>query len=165
MVICSSRDIAVHKMSSDSESTDSATRSESSSSSSDESTASESTKLEKKSPEKKSTIKKSAGKKRALAESHPECQRCTQAKAQKTGTPARWIQHVAEFIKAHPELPEGEARIRARKEYIPSNGRKKSFERIYKEAWKARHPAEMLKNLTKEELDEKIRQDFLKRDF
>jgi len=95
-----------------------------------------------------------------LVNSHPSCEKCLHVKKRKPGQPSAWNQFLKNFQSSHPDLNAGSSIIEARKRYVPPNGRAKSYERIFKEVWKARNPA--WKTLYREdELEDKIRADFL----
>lgn len=97
---------------------------------------------------------------KAAPQSHPDCERCKKKPAPTRVNP--WNQFLKAYIKSHPELTVEDAKIEARKRYVPANGRKKSFERIYKETFLARHPSFKFKGLQDEELRDVIRDSFLK---
>lgn len=72
-----------------------------------------------------------------------------------------WGIFLHKFKMEHPDLCPAEATVEARKIYVPKSGKKKSFERIATEQWKASHPREWAK-LTKEERIEAVRAHFIK---
>jgi len=75
-------------------------------------------------------------------------------------TCAPWQKFLKTYAADHPELSRGDALIEARKRYIGPKGKKKSFERIYREAWLAYHPS---LEMAREELNANVRKDFIEK--
>jgi len=102
---------------------------------------------------------------------HPKCPsnrkpRARQFKKRKehpTEEPERktpWGRYLYAFKKEHPEMDKHTAKVEARKTYIPESGKKKSFQRIFAEKWKANNPLwTQIKD--PQELDNVIRAAFL----
>ncbi len=72
----------------------------------------------------------------------------------------RWGRYLFKFKTDHPAMDSHTAKVEARKAYIPESGKKKSFQRIFAEKWKANNPLwREIKD--PKELDAKIRDAFL----
>lgn len=71
-----------------------------------------------------------------------------------------WGRYLFKFKSDHPQLDPHTAKVEARKAYVPKSGKKKSFQRIFAEKWKANNPL-WREMKTSKEVDAKIREAFL----
>lgn len=99
---------------------------------------------------------------RAVVESHPECVKCGTVKKRVPGQPSAWAQYLRKFQVENAHLGAMESVIEARKRYVPPSGHLKSYERVFKEVFKTRHPA-WRTQWSGEELKTQMREDFLRR--
>jgi len=116
-----------------------------------------------KKPSKKDKKKKAAELELKAGDRHPECTLCP-PKKQKKG-PAElteWNAFLKKFRLEHPGMVSGEVTMEARKRYVPSSGKKKSYERLWKEVWRYRNP-QWKDMYTPEEAKEQMRKDFIER--
>lgn len=92
---------------------------------------------------------------------HPDCPRCLKKKSQaEFEGPSAWTKYLRDFQFKNPGMSKGESEIEARKYYIKPNGRAKSYERIYRDVWRARHPTWKV-DFNAAEAKDKMRADFL----
>lgn len=71
-----------------------------------------------------------------------------------------WGRYLFKFKAEHPQLDSHTAKVEARKAYVPASGKKKSFQRIFAEKWKANNPLwREIKDA--KEVDKRIREAFL----
>jgi hypothetical protein len=68
------------------------------------------------------------------------CLRCEKKRNRRT-EPSAWMQFLKKFQLKNPGMSVGESQIQARKLYIPKNGRMKSYERVFREFWRAKNPS------------------------
>ncbi len=73
---------------------------------------------------------------------------------------SEWGKFLHKFKQEHKEYHSLQATIEARKVYIPSSGKQKSFERIFTEVWKTKNP--MWQSMSKEQRVLAIRESFVK---
>lgn len=96
---------------------------------------------------------------RAIPQPHPECVKCSAKKPRSHG-PSAWSVFLKKYQNENPGMAATEAIVEARKRYVPPSGRKKSFERIFRELWRIRNPCwKTLYN--PEQAKDKMREDFL----
>jgi len=103
-------------------------------------------------------------KKDPLPEPHPDCARCKAPKVKGPNTTQAWHEFKKKFELEHPDLDKFELDVEARKHYVPQSGKAKSFERIYREQYLARHPGERTK-YSPEELALRIREAYVNERF
>lgn len=88
-----------------------------------------------------------------------ECAKCTKKRSRRS-EPSAWMMFLKKFQLANPGMSVGESQVQARKLYIPKNGRLKSFERVFREFWRAKNPS--YKELHPADAGKgKMREDFL----
>lgn len=71
-----------------------------------------------------------------------------------------WGLFLADFKRTHPDMVPQDATMEAQMRYIPKNGKKKSFERIFTEVWKRYTPKHV--HMTKEQKALAMREDFIR---
>lgn len=108
--------------------------------------------------------------KRSVAPSHEACEKCMKSTQKKTGGPSPWMTFLKSYQMKNPGMSQGQAQIEARKRYVGPSGRKKSYERIFREVWRAKNPAWKTLYPGPEKLDppkedseatQKMREDFI----
>jgi hypothetical protein len=70
-----------------------------------------------------------------------------------------WGKYLFEYKQQHPELNPLEATIEARKRYVPENGKKKSYQKLFAEVWKIKNPD--WRRFTESERQLAMRQSFI----
>ena len=95
---------------------------------------------------------------RSKPDAHPECDRCKERKKHPSEK-SEWNRFLKDFQYRNPDMALGESLIEARKRYVPKNGKLKSYERLWRDVWRAKNPA--WKSMASEEWRGKMREDFL----
>lgn len=93
----------------------------------------------------------------------PDCEKCNMPKTETVPSP--WHAYLREFTARHPTLSKEEVMMKARLQYVPPSGKKKSFEKLYTQWYMAMHPHFALSKPTPEEISKVVRKAFVKEDF
>lgn len=76
-----------------------------------------------------------------------------------TARKSEWGKFLIAFKLEHPTMDPFTATTEARKRYVPVNGKLKSFQKMYTEVWKTKHPN--WKSMTAEQRYDAIRMSFI----
>lgn len=100
---------------------------------------------------------------RATPKSHPECTKCSlvHKKSKTPGEPSPWARFLKTFKSQHPDMSADQVMREARKRYVPPSGKPKSFERIYREIWRAKNHTWKDLYPDPEDAKKKMREDFV----
>ncbi len=102
--------------------------------------------------------------KKPCPESAQDCAKCQHDKERGiVSNPSAWNTYLKQFEAANPTMDTFTCRVRARQLYVPRSGKRKSFERIYRETYMAHHPA--AKKLDDDSLRRAIRESFTNETF
>jgi len=101
--------------------------------------------------------------KKPLPESAPECAKCLHDKEHRVPNPSAYNTFLKQFEAANPTLDAFSCKIRARQLYVPQSGKRKSFERVYRDTYMAHHPS--AKKLDDDTLRKNIREAFVNETF